>query len=150
MLASSGDPSLPLRTATEEALGGRSFRSKDAAGHPILAVPVRAGGRPIGALGVVGRRQPPDHALLSVLADAAAVAMMADPEPSPAAVRCWSPSPSPAPPRADAALAAVLDAAGPLFGASAGCTTSAPSADGTQVRLTAARGLDPAPPRPGE
>lgn len=144
VLASTGDPSAPLRAAAEGALGaGRPRRTEDGPGRAVVAVPVRAGTRSIGALAVSGGHRQVDHTVLSVLADAAAVAMVAEPAPSPtAAALLEAVARAGAEQDAAAALDAVLAAAGPLFGATAGCTTTTTDDGGVRVRVTAARGID--------
>ena len=147
-LASAGAPSAALRAAADAALGdGRPCRRADeGSARSILAVPVRAGGRTLGALGVTGELGALDHESLSLLADVLAVALAADPSPSPLAGELLDAvARAAAELDAAAALDSILALAGPLFGAVAGCTT-APAGEhdggGARVRVTAVRGID--------
>lgn len=147
-LASAGAPSAALRAAADAALadGRPCRRADDGSARSILAVPVRAGGRTLGALGVTGELGALDHESLSLLADVLAVALAADPSPSPLAGELLDAvARAAAELDAAAALDSILALAGPLFGAIAGCTT-APAGEhdggGARVRITAVRGID--------
>jgi signal transduction histidine kinase len=140
VLAVAGEPGPAARTACEIALrdGRPARRPDDRSSRSILAVPVRAGGRIVGALGVSGDIRELDHGTLSLLADALAVSLAATPAPKArsvdlldavAAIGAAGGGPE--------ALDRLLDAAADVFGAVAGCTVGA---GGT--RVTAARGLD--------
>ncbi|MCU1379970.1 MAG: hypothetical protein JWN29_2953 [Acidimicrobiales bacterium] len=148
VLASAGSPGTALHTAVESTLvdGRPTRRVDDRSSHSVLAVPMRSGPRTVGAIGITGDLRLLDHAVLSVLADAAAVSLAADPSPSPMAVELLD-AVAHAGAQLDAtgALDAVLAAAGPLFGAVGGCTTTAmgdQAGGGARVRVTAARGID--------
>ncbi|MCU1376631.1 MAG: hypothetical protein JWO68_3917 [Actinomycetia bacterium] len=148
VLASAGSPGTALQVAVDSTLadGRPARRVDDHSSHSVLAVPIRSGPRTVGAIGVTGDLRLLDHALLSVLADAAAVSLAADPSPSPMATELLDAvGRAGAQLDAAAALDAVLAAAGPLFGAIGGCTTTAMGdqvGGGSRVRVTAARGVD--------
>jgi two-component system phosphate regulon sensor histidine kinase PhoR len=148
VLASTGSPSTALQTAIESALadGRPTRRAGDRSPQSVLAVPIRSGPRTVGAIGITGDLLLLDHGVLSLLADAAAVCMTAAPAPAPLAVELLE-AVAQAGSRLDAAAAldAVLHAAGPLFGATGGCTTTATgdqAGGGARIRVTAARGVD--------
>lgn len=146
VLALSGEPTHALRAAVTAALSdARPIRRADGAAHTILAVPVRAGGRTLAAIGVSGELRTIDASGLSVLADALAVALAASPTPSPLAgelldaVARTSTQNDP-----HHALESVLATVGPMFGATAGCTVEIGGGDetGARLRVTALQGLD--------
>ena len=147
-LASAGAPTRSLLAAADSviATGRPARRADDESARSVLAVPIRARGRTLGAIGVTGPLDRLDHGALSLFADVAAVALNADPSPSPLAPELLDAVASAgATLDASASLDAVLAVAGPLFGATGGCTT-APTGDhergGTRVRITAVRGID--------
>lgn len=147
VLAMTGRPAAPLHAAVDAALasGRASRRAGDRTSESVIAVPICSGSRTLGALGVTGELRQLDHGLLSLLADAAAVALTADPAPSPMAPELLEAvARAGAELDAAAALDAVLEVAGSLFGATGGCTTTTVSDTdgGTRVRVTAARGID--------
>ena len=134
VLAASGAPSSALHAAAHAAIdSGRPTRRVDqTTGRSVLAVPIRAGGRAHGALGVAGDMSGLDPTVLSVLADVLAVSFAARPRPIPdiAAI-------------VDAVASVVdddtaLDAAIRVFGATGGCALAA---DQGRLRLVAARHL---------
>jgi PAS domain S-box-containing protein len=142
VLAATGSPSKALRTAAEAAMaeGRPARRAEDGSARSVLAVPIRAGGRVLGALGVSADLRTLDHTQLSLLADAAAVLLAARPSPSPMASELLDAvGRSADAPDAAAALATALATAGPLFGAARGCTVAT---DGDRLRITALTGLD--------
>jgi signal transduction histidine kinase len=83
VLAEAGTTGHGLRAATESALaqGRPARRADDRSPRSVLAVPIRAGGRNVGALGVTGPLAALDHPTMSLLADAMAVSMASDPPP---------------------------------------------------------------------
>ncbi|MCU1486277.1 MAG: hypothetical protein JWN67_3023 [Actinomycetia bacterium] len=142
VLAVAGHPGPAVHTAIDSALadGRPARRAGDRGGQSVLAVPIRSGPRTLGALGAAGDLKLLDHAVLSLLADAAAVALAADPSPSPMAAELLDAvAGAGAELDAAAALDAVLAVAGTLFGATGGCTTTV---EEHRVRVTAARGVD--------
>ena len=140
VLASAGTAGHGLRSATASALsqGRPTRRADDHSPRSVIAVPIRAGARTLGALGVTGPLASLDHATLSTLADALAVALASDPRPSPGAgelltaVARTGAAPDPV-----AALGAVLATTGALFGSTGGAILSA---GGT--RVLAADGIE--------
>lgn len=84
VLAEAGTPGPGLRAATRSALsqGRPTRRADDRSPRSVLAVPIRAGGRTVGALGVTGPLAALDHPTISLLADAMAVALASDLPPS--------------------------------------------------------------------
>lgn len=148
VLASSGQPGRALLTAVDTAAAEAKpcRRADDQSSRSVLAVPIRAGGRTVGALGITAELRTLEHNVLSLLADVAAVAFAVEPSPAPVAEELLDAvARAGAELDAAAALDAVLAVAGPLFGATGGCTT-APGVDldggGARVRVTALRGLD--------
>jgi two-component system phosphate regulon sensor histidine kinase PhoR len=142
VLAVAGHPGPAVHAAIDSALadGRPARRAGDRGGQSVLAVPIRSGPRTLGALGAAGDLKLLDHAVLSLLADAAAVALAADPSPSPMAAELLDAvAGAGAELDAAAALDAVLAVAGTLFGAAGGCTTIV---EDHRVRVTAARGID--------
>jgi signal transduction histidine kinase len=136
VLAAVGTPSAPLHAAAQAAIdSGRPTRRVDqSSGRSVLAVPVRAGGRALGAIGVAGDMRGLDPAVLSMLADVLAVSLAATPRPAPD-------------------IAAILDSVASItdeetaleeavrvFGATGGCALAAE--DG-KLRLVAARHISP-------
>jgi PAS domain S-box-containing protein len=146
VLAVTGEPTHALRAAATAALSeARPIRRADGSARTILAVPVRAGGRTLAAIGVSGELRTLDAGGLAVLADALAVALAASPTPSPLAgelleaVARTSTQNDP-----HLALDTVLATAGPMFGATAGCTIEIAGDDaaGARLRVTALLGFD--------
>jgi two-component system phosphate regulon sensor histidine kinase PhoR len=139
VLAAVGTPGPVLRAAAEVAMsqGRPARRPDDRSNRSILAVPVRAGGRHLGALAVGSALRDLDLPTLSVLADALAVSFATTPTPPAralellAAVTAIGQSAT----TADA-FDRLLDLGLRAFGASAGCTI----VDGR--RISAARGID--------
>lgn len=148
VVASSGQPGRTLLTAVDTAATEAKpcRRADDQSSGSVLAVPIRAGGRTVGALGVTAELRAIEHNVLSLLADVAAVAFAAEPSPAPVADELLDAvARAAAEHDAAAALDTVLAVAGPLFGATGGCTT-APGIEldggGARQRVTALRGLD--------
>jgi signal transduction histidine kinase len=142
VLAVAGHPGPALHAAVDGALadGRPARRAGDRGGQSVLAVPIRSGPRTLGALGATGDLKLLDHAVLSLLADAAAVALAADPSPSPMAVELLEAvARAGAELDAAAALDAVLAVTGSLFGATGGCTVTT---EERRVRVSAAHGID--------
>jgi signal transduction histidine kinase len=143
VVASAGAGSPTLRSAGESALhsGRPSRRPDDRSGRSVLAVPVRAGARTIGALGVTGDLRDLDHTSLSLLADTAAVVLTSRTQSSPLAGELLD---AVARAGGEATQAAgferLLEAAAALLGATGGCATTV---DGDhRLRVSAARGVD--------
>ena len=146
VLAVTGDPSQALRAAATAALSeARPIRRADGRARTILAVPVRAGGRTLAAIGITGELRSLDAGGLSVLADSLAVALAASPAPSPLAGELLDAiGRVGAQPDPHAALDVVLDITGSLFGASAGCTVEINGSDERHghLRITAIQGFE--------
>lgn len=143
VVASAGAGSPPLRAAAEAALqsGRPSRRPDDRSGRAVLAVPVRAGARTIGALGVTGDLRDLDHASLSLLADTAAVVLTSRTQTSPLAGELLDAVGRAGAEAAQAAgLERLLEAAAGLLGATGGCAATVD--DEKRLRVSAARGVD--------
>ena len=143
VLASAGNPGRTLRSAAESALatGRPSRRPDETSNRSVLAVPVRAGARTVGALGVTGDLRDLDHASLSLLADTASVVLTSRAQSSPLAVELLD-AVAKAGAEADkvASLERLLEAAMTLLGASGGCAATLD--DEGRLRISAARKLD--------
>ena len=126
-LASAGHPSRELTAAATSALDS----SRPARRTGATAVPVRAGGRTIAALGISVPNG--DLQVLSLLADTLAVGLATRPAAAPRTVDALEAVASSV--EADG----VLDGAMALFGASAGCVLAA--TDQTKLRVSAVRNL---------
>ena len=141
-LASRGSPSPGLQSAVRAALeSGRPARRRDdATGASVLAVPVRAGSRSLAAIGLTGEHNHLDPMLVSVLADALAIALAAKPRTAPRTVELLDAVTRLT--QSDDPLDGCLDVLVGDFGAGAACALVT-SRDG-KLRLRASRGLSPA------
>jgi signal transduction histidine kinase len=138
VLATTGTPTTALHAAARAACdSGRPARRADVGGRTVLAAPVRAGARSVGAIAVAGDHARLDPTVLALVADAIAAGLAARPRVEPRA-----------PELLDAVvalhghedpLAGAVDALAELFGATAGCAL-VPQADG-RLRLAAAQHL---------
>ncbi len=142
-----------LAVAVEEVLSsGRPARrggGVDGDGPPLLALPIRAGARVVGGLGLSGPEERLDSEALGVLIDLAAVVLSSRPAPSPLAIELLDGIARAALERDELAVhEQLLDLAERLFGAAGGLSgreveSSAGSNRGrTIVRIVATRGID--------
>ena len=142
-LAASGTPGPTLRSASETALatGRPSRRPDESSNRSVLAVPVRAGARTVGALGVLGDLRDLDHSSLSLLADTAAVVLTSRSQSSPLAGELLDAvARAGAEAEKSASLERLLEASATLLGASGGCAATLD--DEGRLRISAARGID--------
>jgi hypothetical protein len=142
VLAVAGRPGPGVRAAAESAAaqGRPTRRADDHSARSVLAVPIRGGGRTLGALAVTGELDALDHGPFALLADAMAVALAAGPPPGASAtelLEALGHAGEDAEPVA--ALRAVLGATRSLLGSTGGAMVTA---GGT--RVLAAEGIDAA------
>lgn len=142
-LAASGTPGPTLQSAAETALhtGRPSRRPDESSNRSVLAVPVRAGARTIGALGVTGDLRDLDHSSLSLLSDTAAVVLTSRSQSSPLAGELLDAvARAGAEAEKAASLERLLEASAALLGASGGCAATLD--DEGRLRISVARGID--------
>lgn len=143
-----GRPSPALGMAAQESsrTGRPARRRDDSDGGSVLAVPVRAGARLLGAVAVGGDVQALDHAALVLFADLAAAVISVHPAPSPLATEMLDAiSAAAAELQRTAMLERLLESASALFGAVAGFSASLdgePGSPSARFRLLAVRGID--------
>jgi signal transduction histidine kinase len=133
--------------AEAAATSGRPVRrAEDGTARSILAVPVRAGRRPVGALAVSGEMGHLDAAALAHFADATALVLLGVHRASPLATELLDAVAAAGNERTHAGvLKRLLDAAGELFAATVACgLVVEPAAAGRErLRVLATRGLAP-------
>ena len=139
VLAAAGAPSAALHAAATLAResGRPARRVDDATGRGVLAAPIRAGARNVGAIGVTGDHGRLDPAVLSLLGDALAVGFAVRPRAEPRAAELLDAAVGLL--DADEPLTAAFDVLADLFGATAGCAL-VPRPDG-RLRLAASAHL---------
>jgi signal transduction histidine kinase len=141
LLAATGSPTVALHGALRSAIdSGRPVRRvDDVTQRSILAVPVRAGGRTLAAIGVTGDHARLEPTVLSLLADALAVALVARPRSAPRSAELLDAVAGLL--SADDPLDAALDVLVETFGATAACVLT--RHDDGRVRVAGARHLSP-------
>lgn len=144
-LSATGEASAALHAAAAAAATtGRTARRADpVTSRSVLAVPVRAGSRSVGAIAVSGDITVLDPAALSLFADATSLVLAGLPRTSPLATHLLDALSGAGAERThEGVVERLLDATAELFGATAGCCV-VPDGEGDRARLrvVSSRGL---------